>query len=329
MSWRHALALLAILGAAGCASEGGVTGTGISASVSGNVVAVDAAAAALPFPIRVTVAEAPAVTTVTADDGTFALTGQFSGAITLQFSNAASGAALGPLPLEIPAGSVTVLENIEIDTAAPEPDRIRPRAVRQFDIGGRIDLVECGTDGTLLVTDGARPARQFLIALTADTEIVSGDGAPLDCTALRAGRRVRVEGFLRLRTQTLVATQVIVGPLPAPSPDAPRRERFRGAVAAVACDVGQITLVQLTDGDAVRRQIRLTPDTEILCGADARPCRCAAIDIGDGLRGSGTIFPRAPGVVVADTVTVFPAAGPVTSVVSAVKPPIHGRRRSN
>ena len=51
---------------------------------------------------------------MTAADGTFALTGQFSGAITLQFSNAASGAALGPLPLEIPAGSVTVLENIEI-----------------------------------------------------------------------------------------------------------------------------------------------------------------------------------------------------------------------
>jgi hypothetical protein len=155
----------------------------------------------------------------------------------------------------------------------------------------------------------APPSAQFLIALTADTEIVSRAGAPRDCAALRVGRRVRVEGFLRLRTQTLVATRVIVGPLPAPPPDAPRHERFRGTVAAVACDIGQITLVQVTDGDAVRRQIRLTPDTEILCGADARPCRCTAIDVGDGLRGSGTISPRAPGVVVADTLTVFPAPG--------------------
>ena len=186
------------------------------------------AAVALPFPIRVTVAEVPEVTAVTDDDGTFALRGRFSGAVTLQFSNAATGAPIGPLPLEIPAGSVTVLENIEITTTAPEPDRVQPRAVRQFDLAGRIDLAECGDDGTLLVTDGARPPRQFLITLTADTDIVSRDGTPLDCSALRAGRRVRVEGFLRLRTLTLVATEVIVAPPPAPPPDAPRRERFRG-----------------------------------------------------------------------------------------------------
>ncbi len=304
---RRALTLLTILFLAGCASEGGVTGTGISASVSGNIVAVDqSAAVGLPFPIRVTVAEVPEVTAVTDNDGTFALRGRFSGAVTLQFSNAASGAPIGPLPLEIPAGSVTVLENIEITTTAPEPDRVQPRAVRQFDLAGRIDLAECGDDGTLLVTDSARPPRQFLITLTADTDIVSRDGTPLDCSALRAGRRVRVEGFLRLRTLTLVATEVIVAPPPAPAPDAARRERFRGSVAAVACDLGQITIAQATDGDVVRRRIRLTPETDIECGADPRPCRCAAIAVGDGLRGNGTIFPRAPGLVIADLVTVLP-----------------------
>ena len=307
MSRRLAWALLLLAIVAGCSSEGGVTGTGISSSVSGNVVDVGHEASALPFPIRITVDQAPEVTTVTAADGTFALSGRFSGAVTLAFARADDGTPIGPLALEIPAGSVTVLENIAIDTAAPPPDRVQPRAVRQLDVGGRLDMAECSGDGgTILVSDGAVPPRQFLVTLTADTQIVSRAGAPLDCAALRPGRRVRVEGFLRLRTLTLVATTVIVAPPPAPPPDTPRRERFRGVAAALACDVGEITIAQETDGDVVRRRLRLTEATDIECGDPPRRCRCGAIAVGDLLRGNGTIFPRAPGVVVVDALTVLP-----------------------
>lgn len=307
MSRRLAWLLLLGVAALGCGAEGGVTGTGISASVSGNIVEVSRGAAALPFPIRITVDEAPEATTVTAADGTFTLSGHFAGAVTLAFSRADDDTPIGPLALEIPAGSVTVLENIEIDTAAPPPDRVRPRAVRQFDVVGHLDMVECGgAEATILVTNGADPPRQILVTLTADTEIVTNAGAPLQCADLRPGRRVRVEGFLRLRTLTLVATTVIVAPAPAPPPDAPRRERFRGVAALVACERGEITIAQDTDGDIVRRRLRLTDDTDIECGDPPRPCRCGAIDVGDVLRGSGTIFPRAPGLVVVDSLTALP-----------------------
>lgn len=307
MTRRLVCALLLAALAAGCGAEGGVTGTGIASSVSGNVVAVSADAAAPPFPIRVTVDEAPAVTAVTAADGAFDLSGRFSGAVTLTFARADDGAPIGQLPLEVPAGSVTVLENIVIDAAAPPPDRVQPRAVRQLDVGGRLDMAECGIHGgTILVSDGAPRPRQFLVLLTADTQILSRDGAALACAALRIGRRVRVEGFLRLRTLTLVATTVIVAPAPAPPPGAPRRERFRGIAIAVDCEGGEIALAQATDGDVVRRRLRLTEASDIECGDPPRRCRCDAIAAGDLLRGTGTIFPRAPGLVVVDALAVLP-----------------------
>lgn len=311
MTIRGALALFLSVALAGCASEGGVTGTGISASVSGGITSVGqpADAAALPFPIRITVAQAPAVTTVAAADGTFALRGRFSGAVTLLFSDAATDAPIGPLPLEIPAGSVTLLENIEIDPAAAPAARVRPLAVRQLDVVGRVDLAECVGDGaTVLVSDAARPPRQFLVSVTADTEIQARDGTPLDCVALREGLLIGVEGFLRLRTQSLVATRILVAP-PRPSPpDEPRRERFRGLALAVDCARGELVLAQHPDGESITRRIQLSEATEVRCGTDPpRACGCADIAVGSGIAGNGTIFPRRPGVVVADVVTVTPA----------------------
>jgi hypothetical protein len=311
MTPLRALALVLCAALAGCASEGGVTGTGITASVSGSISQVrePAAAAPLPFPIRVTIAQVPTVTTVASADGTFALRGPFAGPVTVLFSDAASETPIGSLPLEIPAGSVTLLENIEIDTAAPADARVRPLAVRQLDIVGRLDLAECAGDGAmLLVSDDARPPHQLLVTLAVETEIVARDGTPLDCAALRDGQRLGIEGFLDLRTQTLLATRVIVAPPPQPPADEPRRERLGGVVLAVDCARGELALAQRADGDAVRRLVRLTEATAVRCGIDpSLPCGCADIAVGDGLQGSGTIFPRRPGVVIADAVTVTPA----------------------
>jgi hypothetical protein len=109
MRWpRVALAACAVF--AGCASEGGVSGTGISASVSGNVTVVTEAAqlAALPFPIRVSIGAGGAVSATTDDDGAFTLSGAFSGPIEISFANATDGSPLGELPLERRAAAASV-----------------------------------------------------------------------------------------------------------------------------------------------------------------------------------------------------------------------------
>lgn len=304
------LVLLAAL--IGCA-EGGVSGTGISA-VSGNVVQVSETASleALPFPIRVTVEELPSASAVTDAAGAFTLRGAFSGPVTLQFSNAADGAPIGPLALEIPAGSSTVLENIEIRLAAPLADRVRPRAIRQLDVFGRLDLVECAADGsgTLLVSDDGRPPRQFLARLTSETAIARADGTPITCAALNDGRHppVLVEGLLRDADRTIIATRVTVGPRRRPPPDdgTPRPERLRGVVTAVACTRGLVELSQIVDAERVRRTVRIDAETEVRCGASPpRACGCADIERGDTLQVSGVLRPADPGLVDAESITIL------------------------
>lgn len=307
----------ALLGC-GAASEGGVTGTGISASVTGNISLVsDAASAALPFPILVSIDAFPGIESTTDAEGTFALRGPFSGAITLQFANALSGAPIGPLALEVPAGSETVLENIEIRTAAPLAERVRPNAVRQFDVFGHLDLVECRDDGTgvLLVSDDGRPPRQFMVQLSPDTILADREGSALACAELTRGNALRVEGLLRLADQTLIALDVTVAVRRTPPQPGPRPERLRGVVSAVNCMRGAIEVVQRADAEPVRRFIHLVEDTVIECAGDpARPCTCADIDPGDPIGVGGTIAPQRPGVITATRVLVGAVPEPVTLI---------------
>jgi hypothetical protein len=309
MTWRRSIWLLACAALVGCAaSEGGVTGTGITA-ISGNVTAVQKSLASetLPFPIRVTVAGLPGVESTTDADGVFQLAGEFSGAVELVFSNADDGDEIGPLALEVPAGSQTVLENIEIRTAAPPAERVQPRAVRQFDVFGRADLVECSEDGTgtALLTDEGRPPRQFMLSLTAETEIETRAGAPLTCADIAVGASLRVEGLLRRRDQTLIAVQVIVSAPRPPRPNpSPRPERLRGVVAAVDCGRNAIEVEQNTV-EPVRRIVRLNDRTEFQCAPDIPgPCDCSAIALGAPIGVEGTILPQRPGQVRADVVYV-------------------------
>lgn len=312
------LTCVALAACGGLSSEGGVTGTGISA-ISGNIAAVREQDAAthdltLPFPIRVAIAEFPALESTTDAAGVFRLDGEFSGAITLQFSNAENGTEIGALALEVPAGSQTVLENIEITTAAPPPERVQPRAVRQFDVFGHADLIECNADGsaTLLLTDDGRPPRQFIIALTATTEIVRRNDAALTCADIQPGAPLSVEGFLRRADQTLVALRVVDAAArpPRPSPS-PRPERLRGLVHAVSCGGGVIQVDQ--DGAApARRRVRLSDRTEFRCLSEAQPpCDCTAIAVGSPIAVTGVILPDHPGQVDADVVFVQSNAVPV------------------
>lgn len=325
MSVMRRIWLLACVALLGCASsEGGVTGTGVTA-ISGNIVQVsDQApeAAALPFPIRISIVEAPGISTTT-EDGTFELSGSFSGSLTLNFANAIDGTEIGPLPLEIPAGSQTVLENIEIRLDAPVVDRVRPQAVRQFDVFGRVDMVECNDEGggVLLIGVDGKARLQVLATLTTDTQIVNRRGATLACADIARGADVRVEGFVRRDDQTLIALVVVVAPprLSGPGP-APRPEQLRGTVAAVACERGLISIDQRADRDSVRRIVRLGESTEFLCDDPlVDPCDCSAIRVGAPIGVAGVIFPERPGQISAELVVVGAASVPAVIVGPIVR----------
>jgi hypothetical protein len=323
VSGRITLWLLACLVAVGCASsEGGVTGTGITA-ISGNIVLVSNQAApdgsgALPFPIRVSIAEVPGIDSTTDADGTFQLSGDFSGSLTLQFANANDGTSLGPLALEIPVGSQTVLENIEIHTDASPADRVQPAAVRQFDVVGRVDMIECSGDGSgvALITDGNRPGRQLLVNLTPDTDIETRDGTALACGDLTKGAVVGAEGFVRREDQTLVASVVVVAPPPSPGPGPqPRPERLRGKVDGVACMRGLIEIEQQSAADILHRIVRVTDSTEFLCESPlSGACDCSAIAVGAHISVAGLIFPDRPGQISAELIAIGTTSVPVVTV---------------
>lgn len=322
MTGRLLIWLLACVVVVGCASsEGGVTGTGVSA-ISGNIVSVSDHAApdessALPFPIRVSIAEVPGIDSTTDADGTFQLSGDFSGSLTLQFANAIDGTSIGPLALEVPVGSQTVLENIEIHTDAPLAERVRPTAVRQFAVVGRVDMIECAADGSAeaLVSDGGRPRRQLLVTLTADTELETRDGTALACADLTTGATVRVEGFVR-DDQTLVALVVVVAPPPLPGPGPqPRPERVRGKVDGVACARGVLEIEQQSGPDTLQRIVRVTDDTEFLCDSThSGPCDCGAIAVGTRISVAGLIFPDRPGQISAELIVIGATSIPVVTV---------------
>jgi hypothetical protein len=220
---------------------------------------------------------------------------------------------IGLLPLEIPAGSQTVLENIDLRTDGPSEERVRPRAVRQLDIFGRADLVECAADdtGVLLLVDGGRPARQFMVRLDAGTAITGRAGLSLACVDIPHGSTVHVEGLVRIADRTIVALAVELSGGPPSTGSGPRPEQVRGVVSRAACDRGLVEVTQRSDAETVGRVIALRPSTEFHCRGQST-CDCGAIVVGDPIVVDGTISPAAPGLVLADVVDVGALPEPVT-----------------
>ena len=307
------LCLLAFPLLAGCvAVDGGPVGTGVAA-ISGNVVAVDPTAAAalatdsasvatLPFPVTVTLDEAPTVTDTTDANGNFELRGSFSGSLTLRFKGASLDVTT---TVDVPAGSVVVLQDIRLRAGRVEPDN-----VRQLDFRGRIVMVDCAADGAgeLLVDDRAPAVNQFLVRLATDTELSRRGGRTLTCSDLRVGDAVGVQGEIRLSTdRTIDALAVVVDPAaPEPEPGPERPLRFTGTVVSVDCSAGNLVLMTRTGG----ARIHLLPTTKYFvqpARPEPQPATCADITAGGFVQGNGMVRLHDPGAVNAERVIFRPA----------------------
>lgn len=313
-----ALFLAALVGCA--SSEGGVVGSGIS-SVSGNVTLVQdeettdgVAAGVLPIPVRVAIVEA-AIEGDADADGNFELTGEFSGQVTLRFFDASTEGRLGDFSLEVPVGSTTILQNIEISRRTMT---VRPEIVQQMDFLGRIEMAECEADGTgmLLVNEGASGnGRQFLVRLLAATELRRPDGQILLCQDLRPRDLVLLDGAL-LSDLTVAAFRLTVSPSQRPMPGAVIRPiDVRGRVTRINCSAGGMEVEDLRLDRPRRQQIRFAPETRFVClDPDERACACEEVQPGNLVVVDGTIRVDRPGVIDAALVTASTGERPVSFV---------------
>lgn len=294
----------------GCAVDGGPTGTGIAASIQGNVIEVSTGATAaeparaLP-PVHLSIDEVPGIEATTDPDGSFALSGDFSGSITLRFTTEQFSASER---LEVPAGSLIVLENVEL-----RPQMIRVGTVRQLGFFGTVAFVDCEA-GDLLINDRNPAGHQFLAHLPSEAVIVRGDGLALTCADILPGDPIAIEGTIRMGDRTIDAQTVTISP-PAPGEPSPLVEvRFSGFVTLVNCESGML-LIEEQNG---RSRIRLSEETELTDG-EHNPIRCDDIPGGARVSGEGLIRARRPGVVDAVRMAVELADGESAGQLVTVK----------
>ena len=298
---RQSVLLVATLLLWGCGgglgigiTDGGPVGTGISASVVGNVVAVEdfeaventadlgSASATGEAPeleglasvdgIDVSLVEFPDLATTTDTDGNFSIDGEFSGAVTLRFQTTDFETEQ---ELDIPTGGVVVLSDIELDA-----DGVTAEAGRQILGAGRVREVNCAA-GELRVED--RDGDRLDVTLIDDTEFLRG-GSAASCDDIRKRDDIAVEGLLDdLGGRGVTALRIVIGPDDSP-PQLERQVALRGNIIVIDCDAGGIAI---HDGKHLVR-IRLPADAVIRTPQD-RPLACEDLTLGDRVTGGGTL----------------------------------------
>ena len=191
--------LIAILAAIlpGCATDGGVGGTGISVIdgnvASGSAVGVTAAAQVVPAPAGIIVRlRGTDVETVTGADGGFRLEGDFSGLATVDFI--AADHLANSLQLVVPAGGQVTLVNVRFDT--PHQLALADAIQVDFEAVALANAACDGSQGTLQVRDRSDRANVFAVQLTAATKIEADDmpGATVLCSDIGDGQPLRIRG---------------------------------------------------------------------------------------------------------------------------------------
>lgn len=293
---------------AGCAgsSDGGPIGTGITASVAGNVVAVVATSeveqvTVLDVPaVEVSIDEAPGVATTTDAAGNFTLEGDFAGVVTVRFQSAGVEATQ---ILDVPTGGLVVLADVVV-----APGQIDAEAGRQVGFLARVESVDCAA-GLLGVADDHERSRTFTVALVDDTRIVRRGGAAATCADLRPGERIAIDGVFAPESgpgNDVTALSITLGAERGTRPDVVEDVPFAGFVAAVRCNAGSLTVADASQ----RTRVRIDAGTTFTT-TDGTPIRCGAIAVGDRVAGLGRLRVRQPGTIAATSVVVATGAGPI------------------
>ena len=294
---------VALVGLTSCASDGGPIGSGISASVVGNVV--DVAVLADPSatlvrraqgdqglqPIEVRIDEFSDAVTHTDADGNFELRGDFQGALTLRFVTTQFEASRA---VTVPAGSVVALTDIELS-----PDDVEVQAERALDFIAVVDVVECDA-ARLQVHDLGNADEAYDVALLAETQFERLDGEPAACADITPGARIAIDGALQPDAPLeATALRVIIGQSRPARPALSRSVPFLGRAVAVDCAAG---VIAIDDGEN-RLRVRVSSSTAIT-RPNRNPIACTDIQLGDQVAGVGTLRLVSPGVIRASTLVV-------------------------
>jgi hypothetical protein len=220
MKWTHVwlLPLVGVLGA--CAADGGSRGSGISASLAGNVATVQTAAllgtpgraAAARFAplrawvpgehaaraasaiegIRVTIEET-GTTGETDANGHFLIAGRFRGHLTVLFELPASGAS-AHMQVSLPAGGTLTLNDVHFDAQSG----LASADTQGIDCQGLVSDTDCAgltITMTSIEASAAYPPDRYIIRLDTST-LLDAAGRALRCEALRVGEHVTVRGIV-------------------------------------------------------------------------------------------------------------------------------------
>ncbi len=293
----------------GCASEGGVTGTGISAIVAGHVSAVGGGS---EEGIEVSVAGAGALTD---GDGNFELFGEFSGQIEVRFSEPGQTRPIGAVSISVPPGSTSVLEDVVIDRQAARLVDIT--VVRQGSVVGRIEDVACANPSSIAIRLEDRST--FSLLLSDEVVIRARGGSALGCAQLRRGDRVEATG-VQLSNGVRVAFAIELTERAVEPVDRFAVE-FGGSVNDIFCDQGRVVVLVLTEDDPFLASIRPRNDTRLICVDEGGPrkCECEDIQQRDILQIKGEVTVANPDAVVASSILVFPGPALVDLSVRALR----------
>lgn len=329
MSFPFPALLAALLFATGCGgaglgiSDGGPVGTGIAASVVGNVVAVEDADGTFGATdelastaaddglarfssvdgIDVSIVEFPDVTTTTDSDGNFSLDGQFDGALTLRYRTPELEV---DQPVEVPSGGIVVLSDIELTLDGATAD-----AGQQLGLVGRVREIDCDS-GHLEIED--RGMNRYDVSIVDETQFVRGD-AMASCTDTREGDDISIEGLNdTIAGRRVTALLIELDPNDSAPRPVERKVVFLGNIVALDC--ANNGLAVFNGDNLIRVGLPANVRLETMQG---RQVSCEDLMLTLRVTGEGTLDLRRPGLVRADRLTIGTRLSPGAEL------PIRGR----